>query len=77
MDMNLADIIITSGYKSVYAFAKEMGEDPCNMSKLANGTNKFNLNIKKALKYGKALNLSLEETMWLFYPDYMYEFSRK
>lgn len=77
MDMNLDDIIIASGYKSVYAFAKEIGEDPCNINKLVNGTNKFNLNIKKALKYGKALNLSLEETMWLFYPDYMYEFSRR
>lgn len=75
--LSLMDILLANGYQSVYAFAKAMKEDPCNMNKLFNGTNKYNLNIKKALKYGKALNLTLEETMWIFYPDYMRDFTGK
>lgn len=76
MDLNLSDLILTSGYKSIYAFAKEMGEDPNNMNKIVNGAYKYTLNIKKALKFGKALNLSLEEIMWVFYPEYMSEFTK-
>ena len=73
-NLNGVDIIYAKGYKSAYAFAKEIGEDPNNTNKILKGIVKPN--VKRMLKYAKAMGLSAEEALWLFYPEEMEQFKK-
>lgn len=68
------EIMLLSGYSSVYSFAKAIGEDPNNVNKNLKGIKK--LTVPKLLKYAKALKLTAEQALWLFYPEEMKTFKK-
>lgn len=64
--------LIISGYHSVWSFAKAVNEDPNNTAKNLKLQKK--LSMPKAIKYAKALRISIEDTLRLFYPKEMAEY---
>ena len=63
------------GFKNVSEFARAVGEDPCNTHKLMCGKQKPD--VVKLLKYASILDCSIDQIMYLFYPDEMSDYVRE
>lgn len=72
MSDEIMNVLTRNGYFSVSEFARAMGEDRNNVNKNLKGIKK--LTVPKLLKFAKYLNISIEDAMWLFYPNEMKEF---
>lgn len=64
--------LVLSGYYSVWSFAEAINEDVNNTAKNLKLQKK--LSIPKIIKYAKALDISIEDTLRLFYPEEMAEY---
>lgn len=71
-NQTLSELMAINGYPSNYAFAKALGEDVNNVRKIIVGEKKPS--IPKMLRYAKALKITPEEALWIFYPEEMQEF---
>lgn len=69
------DFIKSYGFESVSDFAKALGDDIANTTKVLQGKQKPN--IEKMIKYAILLNAGLGDVINLFYPKEMAEYKKK